>query len=238
MNFFKGDTKRIVIKRILPSFIYDEFSKKASIKRYLNSGKGEIHTADGFHYYKCIFVHIPKAAGLSICQSIFNNYGAGHYSLSDYQNIFSKRIFKAYFKFTIVRNPYSRFESAYYYLKNGGFDTRDRIWAEENLMPYADINEFVQHWLNSKTMFEMVHFKPQTYFLKDQSGEINLDFIGRLENIQEDYDFIKKKLGVTSILKKINTAKAKNDKIRLDIKSKEKIYQLYKHDFELLNYGK
>lgn len=238
MGIYKGDFKRKLLKYFLPSFIYDEFSKKASIRRYLDSGKGEIHTADGFHYYKCIFVHIPKAAGLSICQSIFSNYGAGHYSLSDYQNMFSNHIFEQYFKFCIVRNPYSRFESAYYYLKNGGFDARDKLWAEENLMQYADINEFVKVWLNSKSMFEMVHFKPQSYFLKDKSGQLNLDFIGRLESIQKDFEIIKEKLELTSNLKKINTAKNKQNKTRLDKVSKDKIYQLYKEDFDLLNYEK
>lgn len=238
MDFYQGDLKRIIAKRILPSFIYDEVSKKASIKRYLAHGKGKIHNADGFHYYKCIFVHIPKTAGLSICQSIFSNYGAGHYSLSDYQNIFSKRIFNSYFKFTIVRNPYERFESAYDYLKNGGFDDRDRLWAEKNIMVYNDINEFVQFWLNSKSMFEMVHFKPQANFLKNKSGQINMDFIGRMENLQDDYNFIKKKVGFTADLKKINTTKRKNDRIQLNQISKEKVYQMYKEDFEVLKYKK
>ena len=62
----------------------------------------------GFRKLQTIFVHIPKAAGISINKSLFNNLGGGHIPLINYQLIFPKEEFENYFKFTIVRNPWDR----------------------------------------------------------------------------------------------------------------------------------
>ena len=71
---------------------------------------------DGYSYepydrYRCIFVHIPKAAGMSVCRSLFGNLAGGHATLADYQIIFARAEFERYFKFTFVRNPWDRFVS-------------------------------------------------------------------------------------------------------------------------------
>ena len=89
---------------------------------------------DGYTYkpyddYRCIFVHIPKAAGMSICRSLFGNLAGGHATLSDYQIIFPRLEFESYFKFTFVRNPWDRVFSAYNFLKKGGATEFDRQWA-------------------------------------------------------------------------------------------------------------
>ena len=42
-----------------------------------------VETPDGFSFaqfdaFRCIFVHIPKAAGVSVSKSLFGNLGGGH----------------------------------------------------------------------------------------------------------------------------------------------------------------
>ena len=66
-----------------------------------------IVTNDGYSYipfdrHMCIFVHIPKTAGVSICRALFGNLAGGHASVSMYQIVFSKEEFDRYFKFTFV----------------------------------------------------------------------------------------------------------------------------------------
>lgn len=77
---------------------------------------------------KCIFVHIPKTAGISISRSIFGNLGGGHTKIRDYELIFSAKDFNNYFKFTFVRNPWDRIFSAYRFLKNGGINEEDNLF--------------------------------------------------------------------------------------------------------------
>ena len=96
--------------------------------------KRRVETEDGYTYkpyddFQCIFVHIPKTAGMSICQSLFGNLAGGHATLADYQIIFAKHEFDNYFKFSFVRNPWDRVYSAYNFLKKGGATDFDRQWA-------------------------------------------------------------------------------------------------------------
>ena len=75
--------------------------------------------------HKCIFIHVPKAAGSSVETSeIFEDqriktgeYVGGHTTALEYRETYPGK-FKNYFKFAFVRNPYSRLVSAFSYLSN------------------------------------------------------------------------------------------------------------------------
>jgi len=68
-----------------------------------------------FDRYQCIFVHIPKTAGVSICRSLFENLAGGHTTIAKYQIIFSKKEFDRYFKFTFKIGVKSTFDLYTYY---------------------------------------------------------------------------------------------------------------------------
>jgi len=76
-----------------------------------------------------------------------------------------------------------------------------------------------------------IHLYPQVRFLKKE-GKIYTKLI-RLEHINEDFKKIFKK---DINLPLIN--KSKNINIKLDKDTKNKIYEIYKEDFELLGYNK
>ena len=63
------------------------------------------------------FVHIPKAAGMSVVDALYGESSSHHATAMDYlrQN---KAKFQSKPSFTISRNPYSRLYSAYNYLKS------------------------------------------------------------------------------------------------------------------------
>ena len=70
-----------------------------------------------FDEKKCIFFHIPKTAGISLVKALFGDLDWGHRDVNYYINVFDKKRFNDYFKFTFVRNPYDRLFSAYSFLK-------------------------------------------------------------------------------------------------------------------------
>ena len=70
---------------------------------------------------KLLFIHIPKAAGVSVHKTLFGIDSPGHHlTASIHKSRFSKKEWDQTFKFTFVRNPYSRLYSAYNYLSQGG----------------------------------------------------------------------------------------------------------------------
>ncbi|HTL74630.1 MAG TPA: sulfotransferase family 2 domain-containing protein, partial [bacterium] len=79
-----------------------------------------------FDQHRCIFVHVPKCAGISLVKSLFGDFDCGHTNLRRYQIMFAPAEFNGYFKFTIVRNPFDRVVSAFLFLKKGGVNEKDR----------------------------------------------------------------------------------------------------------------
>ena len=148
----------------------------------------------------CIFVHIPKTAGISVSKSLFGNAGGNHMTIDQYQLVFSRNEFKTYFKFAFVRNPWDRLVSAYHFMKEGGFGADDQKWAEKNLAEYHDFGDFVKGWLNRKNIqspSSVVHFLPQFKFVCTKDNVPAVDFIGYFENLEEDMAYIRDRLGIS-----------------------------------------
>lgn len=79
-----------------------------------------------FDKYKCIFIHVPKTAGVSVAKSLLGKPTV-HWSALNCRLIFGKEDFNNYFKFSFVRNPFTRLISAYEFLRNGGYGPSDKM---------------------------------------------------------------------------------------------------------------
>ena len=204
----------------------------------LRSSDGEI-SLRGFDELGCIFVHIPKSAGVTINKVLFGNLGGSHRSVRIYKRVFGPYTFSKYFKFTFVRNPYSRLLSAFRFLKSGGFDHGDQIWAEENLSGYETFEEFVENWLSEENIMDYWHFQPQFIFVCDRTFEPEVDFIGHFETINEDFQEICGRLNIRRELKQHNKGPEKKAhwSTYYSEKTLEKVYRIYRKDFELFGYS-
>jgi hypothetical protein len=182
-----------------------------------------------------IFVHIPKAAGLSVAESLFSSHVAAHTPLYMFLALYGSRRFDRMFKFTFVRHPIDRVASAFTFLKAGGLTETDRLWAAENLRAYSDLNHFLTEGLRRPEIADWVHFKPQLYFLTDpRSGKIGVDYIGRFETLNTDFDEIARRLGSPARLKHINRSVRRETAI--SPAARRAAEEVYKADFDALNY--
>lgn len=196
----------------------------------------DVFSLDAFDYYRCIFVHIPKAAGISVALTLFGNYGGSHRTLRWYQNNYMRHTFSRYFKFTFVRNPYDRLYSAYTFLRKGGINDEDRAFSERVLVKYETFEDFVLGYLNEETIYSYIHFYPQLEFLIDRNHKIAVDFIGRFENIDQDFFRVSQKIGVNKTLPHLNKTESKKEQPVFSDQVKAKIQELYKDDFMKLGY--
>ena len=172
--------------------------------------------------HKAIFVHIPKNAGTSI-EEYFGN-GSVRIQPSKHADIHEiKRKFKNsynnYRKFTIIRNPYGKMVSWYFYLKR-------------NLGDY-DIIEF-NEWIKDPSKFW--HANDPISFLKPQCDWIdNTVEIIKFENLNKELNkFFNEKINLPIKNKS-------NHKHYLEYYNKQSlniIYKRYKKDFEKFNYKK
>lgn len=229
-----------LLPKSLKIIVEDYFRRKRNIKsynpkQYLNP-KFE-SSFKPFDYYKCIFVHIPKNAGLSVSYTLFGNTGGSHRKIINYQDFFAPQTFRRYYKFAFVRNPWDRLVSTYSFLMKGGISEKDRKWAEENIMHYPDFETFVKEWLNDANIRNSLHFQYQHLFLEDKNGKLAVDFIGRFENITEDFKIIAKQLGINRELKKTNSSQRDKDYKQYYTEETMRIVEnVYKQDIKLFNY--
>ncbi|MGJ8691879.1 MAG: sulfotransferase family protein [Thalassotalea sp.] len=158
--------------------------------------------------YQCVFVHVPKTAGQSIEHFFLNlhqlawqdkeqllisknKYPANgperlaHLKAAEYYQCghINQALYKRYFSFAFVRNPWERLVSEYLHKK---IDKK------------MTLKEYFLHGLPSENLFcdKYRHIMSQSDYLFDQAGNQLVTFIGRFENIQQDFDYVCQQLGI------------------------------------------
>ena len=172
-----------------------------------------------------IFIHIPKNAGTSFskkyCGNEVGHRNANSYDIKELKN-----------SVAIIRNPYNRLKSCYKYFKMDN-NYWSKKYGNAKYHEYCKKNsfkKFVEDLHSNKISFD-IHLHPQVSFLK-KNGVIYTKLI-KLENINEDF---KKIFNKDIDLPLIN--KSKHIDIKIDTETKNKIYDIYKEDFDLLGYNK
>ena len=187
---------------------------------------------------KCIFIHIPKTAGTSILKALGkNNGGRNHLSWYVYYTA-RQNYFERFFKFAFVRNPWDRAYSSYKYLRNGGNKQGD-IELSNLLSQFDSFDDFVIRGLEKGHFRSHLLFLPQSNFIAGPNGKLMIDFVGRFENIEADFNIIAKKLGLKPILPKENVTISKTKCYKHaynNSKSINIINEIYKEDIINFDY--
>lgn len=186
----------------------------------------------------CIFIHIPRTAGVSIARSLFGHLAGGHRTVDEYRAIFGRKLFKRYFKFAFVRDPFMRVASAFYFLKAGGFNRNDRRWAEMHIADCRDLDDFCLRRLGNADVMNWIHFRPQWRFVCNSSGNILVDFIGRFENLHADFSRVAARLGKDVVLAHQNRSPRGTSVVGDDLSRRAKLVvsEVYRRDFEIFGY--
>ena len=188
-----------------------------------------------FDEHKCIFIHITKSAGTSVAQSLFG-YLPYHYTAIDYRVIYGRKLFKSYFKFAFVRNPWDRLYSAFRYLKAGGWNDDDKRWNEQNLSEYDSFESFIKIWLDKRNIMQHRHFWPQYRFLCDNNYHLLVDYLGYFETLDEDFRKICSRLNIDCSLGAHNTNPGESYGKVYTGSMRQKVADVYARDIELFGY--
>lgn len=190
---------------------------------------------------RCIFVHIPKCAGLGVTDALFDGVHPGaHYTIAQYKMMFSKEEFDSFYKFTFVRNPWDRVVSAYHYLKDGGRVKNDRAMRDRIIAPYASFRDFVLGFLTEENIAGATHFRHQHEFVcMSATRPPEVDFIGRFETLADDFETVRTRLGVTRELASTNRGRSRPTRYRdsYDDETAARVAAVYRRDIELFGYG-
>jgi hypothetical protein len=186
-----------------------------------------------------IFVHIPKCGGIAIGQAVFGCVTGQHMSIHKYRLMFSKTQFDKMFKFTFVRNPWDRLVSAYHFLEAGGIGQTDSRLAENSVLRFNGFDDFVKGFIDQNSGAMPVHFIPQYRFLcYSQTDLPEVDFIGKLETVQEDFDTICRRMGIENRLNVKNRTSSRPSDYRKSYtpQTADIVARAYRRDIELFDY--
>lgn len=208
--------------------------------------------------YDLEYIHIPKTAGTSI-EKLGKKYGINwgmHSKRVEYtENIkksnwhnFRFKPSKEFDYFTIVRNPYDRLISEYYYLRQFNKSYYDGFINKKNKDKEADIVNFKKFvkdiFARYKKEGENIincHITPQSKFVYDENDVQRIQNVIKMKNINDGLNNLFKKYNLGIDIKDLpnnnKTSKLFN-KEDLDDEIREVIYNFYKRDFELLGYEK
>lgn len=201
------------------------------------------------HKHRFIFVAVPKTGTHSVRQALRAHMGPddmeqarlfvekqfpiaelaalkhGHLSFEQVRPFLGEETFGSYLKFAFVRNPFDRFVSycSFATSQQGTFD--------------HDPKGVMRHILFKQPPHNHIIFWPQYRFLTGADGELQTDFLGRVETMQTSYDAVAARLGVdSSPLDHANQSRRGNYRDYYDQEMIDAVAQIYARDLELFGY--
>ena len=138
------------------------------------------------------------------------------------------------FKFTFVRNPFARTVSCYRNKIEGKEKSKLRYFKVIGLEKDYGFERYVKSISTIPDEWAERHFATQ-YFQVYKNGKCIVDYVGRFENLFEEYEVIKQKYGLEEL-------EHKNASSRYDYRDYyteelvELVYRRYKIDFEVFGY--
>jgi hypothetical protein len=206
---------------------------------------------------KFVFIHIPKTGGTSIEYSLLKYANLRQKIVSYYPTKYliylinrsninlldngnkwingfhrhekicfleKDKKYNNYFIFTFVRNPYEWFLSLYTYIK------RSKNHKDYQIVKDINLKIFLDYIIEKK-------FYTQSDYIYSDKYKKKINFIGKIENINNDFNFILKKLKINSKLNHKNKSynKTYNESLFHDKKFLKKFNDYFNKDF--LNFG-
>jgi len=144
------------------------------------------------HANKFVFVAVPKNASTAIHDGFERSLGRRiphgperefHATATELSDEIGA-CWMEYLKIGFVRDPYERFVSAYWDFRFGRPRVRSINLSFEN---------FCHSFIGSRWE-DLRHFRPQVEFLGDDKGNILVDFLGRYENLENDWNALEEHL--------------------------------------------
>ena len=202
------------------------------------------------HKHKFIFFAVPKTATHTIRQALRGCLGEndweqqvlfgkqsipipeiaaivhGHISCRQIRAALDDHTWSEYFKFAFVRNPYDRFVSTCSFLnrENGNYPGNEM--------------QFMKQALQRDRFRKRILVVPQSELLTDDDGQVLVDFVGRVESLQQSYEEICSRIAIPAEkLESKNRSQHRTYTDYYDTELQEAVADFYKSDFQLFGYN-
>lgn len=134
---------------------------------------------------RAIFIHIPKTAGTAVLRCMGRRIFRDHCTWYEFYAHHPAR-FAAWFKFSVVRDPWQRLLSFYRYMLAGGNGADDLAWRDLLRARYPHFEGFVMEYCTTERIHQHRMLWPQSLFIHSADGRLMVDRVLRFENLAEE----------------------------------------------------
>lgn len=178
-----------------------------------------------------VFIHINKTGGTSVGRAIGLPI-KDHLTAREVIARIGRERWNEAFTFAVVRNPWDKAVSLYEYrrkkdrtgLTSEGVSFHD--WVRWTMGPGQD-----PRYYNNP-----LSFQPQVEWLKDDEGAVSLDVIARFERLSEDFERIKRAIGIDADLPRLNATRRKDYRSYYDAETAAIVARWFADDIERFGY--
>ena len=136
-----------------------------------------------------------------------------------------EELFTSYFKFAFVRNPWARLVSEYEFLLK-----RPKHGRHARVKKMSDFSEFIQMQIPRRDAY-------QSNMLCDKDGKLLMDFVGKLENLDQDWQTACTRAGIPyQALPRKNVTERKPYRSYYDSESRQLVAKHWAREIELFEY--
>ena len=201
------------------------------------------------HSHRFIFIHNYRVAGTSIRKSldkyvrkpllrrIFGAIGVGnklthhkwktfpaHIKANELKRILPADLYDAFYKFAFVRNPWDWQVSLYHYMLKNKSHRQHRL-----ISAMKSFDEYLVWRVDEGKVL-------QKDFVTDSKGTMIVDFVGRYENLSEDFLQVCEVLNINASLPHINKSPHRNYRSYYSAETRSLVEENFRADIELFGY--
>ena len=188
-----------------------------------------------------VFIHIPKAAGTSVCDSLYGGR-VGHFTLSELRHPPGRSTAPSGIEglpsFSVVRDPLERLHSSYRYARDGG-GTKGGINPDPAYRStrFRSFGAFLEEWLVHQELTSLDRvFWPQSRFV-DDAADGAVDFVGKVEDMGGVQRWLRRNVSGDIAIPHLNRARRASDAPSYRAEDRRIVRELYGEDYETFGYA-
>ena len=148
-----------------------------------------------------------------------------HITAAAAMKLYGESVWRRYFKFTFVRNPWDRMLSLYAYHSTPAAQGGDYV-KEMAELTFCD---FLLRYSEN--------FLPQLDMIEDGSGKVAVDFVGRFEALSEDFRIVARRTGLARDLPHAKKVAHRNYRDYYESETRAIVAERYRKDVEFFGYA-
>lgn len=179
----------------------------------------------------CVFVHVNKTAGSSVSAAL--GIDRVHLTAREWIKILGRNEWERRFTFGFVRDPWSKVASHYRYRMK-----TNRNGLGDNPISFNDWVRRAYGERDPRLLDNPLMFEAQAVWLSDDDG-LAVDFVGRFENLADDFAHVAERLGVEARLPRLRQTASDPTKDARDLyepDTYEIVAERFKQDLDLFGY--